>query len=141
MVVLSADGKGIVVRPGALRPATAKDAAAAVPKLATRLCKGEKANRKRMATVGAVYDLASVPRSPADILPIGGGTSAPPASAPAAKDKWLMASLEAYAATVVARVFDEAQRRDPAHQRPWVAIVDGNNHQIARIGAEASPAR
>jgi hypothetical protein len=54
VVVLSADGKGIVMLPGALRPATAKAAAAAVPKLATRLSKGEKANRKRMATVGAV---------------------------------------------------------------------------------------
>jgi hypothetical protein len=41
VVVLSADGKGIVMCPGALRPATAKAAAAAVPKLATRLSKGE----------------------------------------------------------------------------------------------------
>ena len=138
VVVLSADGKGIVMRPGALRPATAKAAAAAVPKLATRLSKGEKANRKRMATVGAVYDLAPVPRSAADILARGGGTGAPPAPAPAARDKWLMASVEAGAATVVARVFDEAQRRDPGHLRPWVALVDGNNHQIDRIKAEAT---
>jgi len=137
VVVLSADGKGIVMRPGALRPATAKAAAAGVPKLATRLSKGEKANRKRMATVGAVYDLTPVPRAPTDILATGGGTSTPPTPTPVAKDKWLMASVEADAATVVARVFDEAQRRDPGHRRPWVALVDGNNHQIARIKAEA----
>src|SRR5664280_2788519 len=31
----------------------------------------------------------------------------------------------------------EAERRDPEHQRTWVALVDGNNHQIDRIGAEA----
>ncbi|MDQ6797235.1 MAG: ISKra4 family transposase [Actinomycetota bacterium] len=137
VVVLSADGKGIVMRPGALRPATAKAAATAVPKLATRLSKGEKANRKRMATVGAVYDLTPIPRAPADILARGGGTSAPPAPAPVAKGKWLMASVENDAATVVAQVFDEAERRDPDHRRPWVALVDGNNHQIDRVKAEA----
>jgi len=136
VVVLSADGKGIVMRPGALRPATAKAAAAAVPKLATRLSKGEKANRKRMATVGAVYDLTPVPRSPEDIL-ASADAAASPTSAPVAKDKWLMASVENDAAAVVTQVFDEAQRRDPGHQRPWVALVDGNNHQIARIKAEA----
>ncbi len=32
---------------------------------------------------------------------------------------------------------DEAHRRDPDHQRPWIALVDGNNHQIDRIKAEA----
>jgi hypothetical protein len=41
------------------------------------------------------------------------------------------------AAAVVAQVFTEADRRDPRRQRTWVALVDGNNHQIARIQAEA----
>ena len=53
LLVLSADGKGIVMRPDALRPATAKAAGRATAKLATRLSKGEKRNRKRMAEVGA----------------------------------------------------------------------------------------
>src|SRR5680860_1208220 len=68
LLVLSADGKGIVMRPDALRPATAKAAGHATAKLATRLSKGEKRNRKRMAEVGAVYDLTPVPRVPADII-------------------------------------------------------------------------
>lgn len=38
---------------------------------------------------------------------------------------------------MIGRVFDEAERRDPQHQRRWAALVDGNNHQIERIGAEA----
>ena len=42
------------------------------------------------------------------------------------------------AAQVVAGIFDEAERRDPDHRRSWVALVDGNNHQIDRIQAEAS---
>ena len=42
------------------------------------------------------------------------------------------------AATVVARVFDQAERRDTGHQRVWVALVDGANHQLDRIRAEAT---
>ncbi|MDQ6745942.1 MAG: ISKra4 family transposase, partial [Actinomycetota bacterium] len=34
-------------------------------------------------------------------------------------------------------IFAEAERRDPDHQRTWIALVDGNNHQIDRIKAEA----
>ena len=49
VLALSADGKGIVMRPEALRLATARAAAKTSPKLATRLSKGEKRNRKRMA--------------------------------------------------------------------------------------------
>jgi len=50
--------------------------------------------------------------------------------------KWLTASLVEAAATVVGQIFDEAGRRDPGHQRTWIALVDGNN-QINRIRAEA----
>lgn len=137
VLVLSCDGKGIVMRPEALRPATAKAAAAGTTKLATRLSKGEKRNRKRMAEVGAVYDLSPVPRTPADILARSDdpGDATP---APTAKGKWLLASVVEDSAAVVARIFDEAQRRDPAHRRTWVALVDGNNHQIERIAAEAT---
>lgn len=50
VLVLSADGKGIVMRPAALRPATAEAAARTNLKLKTRLSKGEKRNRKRFHT-------------------------------------------------------------------------------------------
>jgi hypothetical protein len=66
--VLSCDGKGIVMRPDALRPATAKAAQESSPKLGSRLSKGEKRNRKRMAEVGAVYDITPVARSPAEVM-------------------------------------------------------------------------
>ncbi len=52
-------------------------------------------------------------------------------------NKWLTASVIDDAATVVGQVFDEAHRRDPAHERTWIALVDGNNHQIDRIHTEA----
>ncbi len=140
VLVISCDGKGIVMRPEALRAATAKAAAAGNTKLATRLSKGEKRNRKRMAEVAPVYDLIPVPRAPADILPAvddTGHDGRAPTRAPTATGKWVMASVVNGAATVVAKIFDEAERRDPVHKRAWVALIDGNNHQIDRIQAEA----
>ena len=66
---LQCDGKGIVMRPGHLRPATAKAAAKSAAKLATRLSPGEKHGRKRMAEVVAVYDLKPAPRTVEDVIP------------------------------------------------------------------------
>jgi hypothetical protein len=134
VLVISADGKGIVMRPGALRPQTAKAAQRASPKLKTRLSKGEKRNRKRIAEVGAVYEVTPAPRTPEDVL---ASTEHKTLPAPTAKRKWLIASVVEDAASVVAKVFAEAERRDPDHERTWVALVDGNNHQIDRIKAEA----
>jgi hypothetical protein len=63
LVVLSADCKGIVMPPGALRAATAK-AAARLGKMRTRLASGEKPNRKRMAALVTVYDAEPTKRRP-----------------------------------------------------------------------------
>ncbi len=133
VLALSFDGKGVVMRPDGLREATAK--AAASQKLSTRLSKGEKRNRKRMCEVAAVYDLTPVPRTIADILPYDQGQQ--PSPAPRTAGKWLHASVTDDAATVIAAGFAEADRRDPDHQRTWVALVDGNAHQIDRIHTEA----
>jgi len=135
VLVISCDGKGVVMRPDALRPATAQAAARSTTKLATRLSKGEKRDRKRVAEVGSVYDTAPVPRTPDDIMPAADDRDRKPA--PTAHNKWLVASVVEDAAAVVSRVFDEAERRDPDHRRTWIALVDGNNHQIDRIQAEA----
>ena len=69
VLVLTGDGKGIVMRPDALRPATAKAAASGRNKLATRLSPGEKHGRKRMAELACVYDAAPAPRAPATSSP------------------------------------------------------------------------
>jgi hypothetical protein len=137
VLALSVDAKGIVMRPEALRAATAK--AATSQKLATRLSKGEKRNRKRMAEVGSVFGVVPSPRTPHDI--IAEATSTPDQAraqaGPATVDKWLTASVTADAAQVITQVFDEAERRDPTHQRTWIALVDGNNHQIDQINTQA----
>jgi hypothetical protein len=136
LLVLSFDGKGIVMRPEALREATAK-AAAARRKLATRLSPGEKHGRKRMAELAAVYDAAPAPRAPADIIGPPGQDSQPRQPGPAATAKWLTASVTDDIAAVITAGFDEAERRDPNHQRTWVALVDGNPAQIEAITAQA----
>lgn len=124
------------MRPDSLRSATHKAAAAATTKLQTRLSKGEKRYRKRLAEVGAVYDVSPVARTPTDVL--GSKRSDDPPPAPKAKNKWVTASVVEDAAEVVAKIFDEGDRRDPDRKRRWVALVDGNNHQIDRIQAEAN---
>lgn len=134
VVVLSVDGKGIIMRPDSLRPHTANAAAGATTKLQRRLSKGEKRNRKRMAEVGAVYDLTPIARTTDDVLASGGGGEQ---QRPRAKAKWLTASVADDAAEVVAQVFDEAERRDPLQQRTWVALVDGNRHQLDCLRVEA----
>jgi hypothetical protein len=136
-LVISCDGKGIVMRPEALREKTKKAAEAATAKLSSRLSKGEKHGRKRMATVAAVYDVTPTPRTPEDVF----GPGEERAEAPTAKNKWLTASVVHDAAAVVASLFDQAERRDPDRARTWVALVDGNNHQIDRIEAEAKRRR
>lgn len=135
VVVISVDGKGIVMRPDALRPGTQRAAEAHTTKLKTRLSKGEKRGRKRMAELGSVYTITPVPRRASDIF---ASSDQQPPEAPVAEHKWLVASVVEDAAEVIRQVFDEAERRDPDHKHRWVALVDGNNHQIERINSEAT---
>jgi hypothetical protein len=137
VLVLSCDAKGVVMRPEALREQTKKQAQDAKQKLQTRLSKGEKRGRKRMAEVCAVYEVTPVARAAADILPATDEQRAAARQGPEAKNKWLSASVTDDAATVITQMFQEAGRRDPEHKRSWVALVDGNNHQIDRIKKEA----
>jgi hypothetical protein len=137
VLVLTCDAKGVVMRPEALREQTKKQAQDAKQKLQTRLSKGEKRGRKRMAEVVAVYEVTPGQRTGADILPATDQERQAARQGPEAKNKWLTASVTDDAAIVITQMFDEAQRRDPEHKRSWVALVDGNNHQIDRIKKEA----
>jgi hypothetical protein len=119
LLVVTFDGKGIVMRPEALRLATAKAAENGHRKLATRLSPGEKHSRKRMAELAAVYDAAPAPRSPADIIRLPGHEMPARRPGPAAKGKWLTASVTDDITTVITAGFDEAERRDPATSAPW----------------------
>ena len=138
---LQADGKGVVMRPDSLRPGTAARAERASAKLATRLSPGEKHGRKRMAEIVAVYDLEPAPRTVADIIPTRRRSAQDkPARrpGPVVTGKWLAANLTDDLPAVIAAMFDEAERRDPAHERTWVALVDGNRQQIDTIREQAA---
>jgi hypothetical protein len=139
LLVLSADCKGIVMRPGALRAATAK-AAAKLGKMRTRLTAGEKPNRKRMAALVTVYDAEPAKRRPHDVIaPPGGRAGARPLRpGPKALAKWLAGSVREDPADMIAAAFDEAEARDPLHLRTWVVLVDGAEHQLGLIHAEAA---
>jgi len=136
LLVLSADGKGVVMRADALRTrAPARPRAGPAPK--PRLSGEEQHNRRRMAEIGAVYDAKPAPRTPADILCSAAPERHEPEPGPVARNKWLTASIVKAPAEVIKRIFDEAERRDSKHRRTWVALVDGANHQIERIRFEA----
>ena len=148
-LILTFDGKGIVMLPGAL-PATARAAASAEGKLATRLSPGEKHGRKRMCELACVYDAAPVPRTAEDIISTPAQkrrkkkaqASKPKGSRkprePQARGKWLTASVTDDIPAVIAAAFDEAERRDPGHSREWAVLIDGNNTQIEAVTAEAA---
>ena len=129
MLVLSFDGKGIAMRHEDLREATRK-AATAAPKLHTRLAKGEKPNRKRMAQVAAVYSIARWHRTSSDVLH---GLREPSTARPRPTNKRVWASAQRSAQAVIEDAFAEARRRDPDLRRRWVVLVDGQRDQITRV--------
>jgi len=137
LLVLSADGKGVVVRRDDLREATRKRAERErKTKRKRRLSPGEKRNRKRMGTVAAVYSIAPWARTPEEIMGIADTAEnvIPLAKRrPRPTDKRVWASLEKDADEVVDDAFREALRRDPGRRRKWLCLVDGDLEQLERV--------
>jgi hypothetical protein len=137
LLVMTLDGKGIVMRQEELREATRQAAENTRHKLERRLSKGEKKGRKRMATVAAVYDLTAQARRPEDVLAELRPVHEASKPRPRARNKRVWARVEKSAEEVTAEVFEEARHRDPECRRRWVVLLDGDRHQIARVRAEA----
>ena len=133
LLVISSDAKGVVMHRQDLRPATRK-ASERTPgsKLGTRLSKGEKRNRKRMATVAAVYSVAAQVRTPEQMLAVLAreeeAEQKSPRPRPQHKRVW--ASLEQEPREVLQEAFREALQRDRQGNQRWVAVVDGNKTQL-----------
>ena len=114
LLVLTTDGKGIVMHKDDLRPSTKKKAEAGNKKLETRLSPGEKKNSKRMATVASVYNIERFVRATEDFknelasIKVVKEIKRPK---PLAKRVW--ASVEKPPEKVVEEMFEEALRRDP----------------------------
>jgi hypothetical protein len=125
------------LRPDALRPQTARKARKR-SKPGKRLGSGEKAGNKRIAETGVVFD--AIPpdgpaRTPEDIMTRPAGE---PARSPQAVNRWYTCGITASRAEVIASLFREIDRRDPGRQRDWLALVDGDSHQIDVFTAEAA---
>jgi hypothetical protein len=135
LLVMTFDGKGIVMVPEDLRPATKKAAKRGARKLATRLTSGEKRNRKRMAEVAAIYTVPRYVRTPLDVLANLDGSHPKDdrPERPKVRNKRVWASVEQDPEAVIAETFHEARARDPQHRRQWVVLIDGNKDQLSAI--------
>ena len=137
LLIISTDGKGVVMRHEDLREGTRRAAEKSERKLQTRLTPGEKSNRKRMAQVATVYSIAPFPRSAADIVHTLRDASEVDAKRPRPTDKRVWASVEKSQRSVIREAFSEGLRRDPDKRRRWVVLVDGEGKQLRAVKAEA----
>jgi hypothetical protein len=149
ILVLSADGKGIIMIEKALRETTRKNAEQKKKKGKVRLKssknKHKKKNNKRMAEVAAVYDVESNIRVASDIITLPKKeedvktTDSPDTTQenktirPKAKNKRVWGSVEEDMEHVIQELIEEALRRDPNQKRPWVMLVDGHVQQLKII--------
>jgi len=117
LLVAAVDAKGI--------PMVKPERAQRTP----RLSKGQKTNRKRMATVAAVFTRLPWIRTAEEVVESlfrsgpAPPTSHPPPPRPENKRVW--ASLVKGKAAVIAEVALEMQRRDPARSKTHLALSDG----------------
>jgi len=132
LLVLTFDGKGIVMRPESLRECT-KKAARKSKKLNSRLSQGEKKDRKRMAQVAAVYTVRPQQRSAESIMTKDDDNENVRTFRPPIRNKRVWASVEREAEAVIEEAFREALCRDPEQKRNWVILIDGLPHQIRLI--------
>jgi hypothetical protein len=132
IVVLSADGKGVPLRKPADAPAIA----------AHDHARGPKPDRKKMAVLGAAYQIEPHVRTPLAVIESlfrdpTVPSARPEAHRPVPHEKRVCAVLPVVAAVAEALapprpvevIFPwlqaEARRRDPDHQQPWVVLMDG----------------
>jgi hypothetical protein len=111
------------------------------PEVAARVVrrgKGEKANKKKMATVAAVFSQAPVVRTPKAVLDslfAAPGAPSPQKRRPRPTAKRVWASLLSNKDSFIADVRAEMIRRDPRHRRTWVMVTDGERALQRRVTA------
>ena len=136
-LAISADGKGVAMRPEARRRRT-RAPEQRVRTFEKRAGTGEKKGHKRMAETGCVFDVVppEQPRTPEQVMrPEGGSAENKP---PRAQNRWYTCDITAGRDVTIGKVFDEADRRDPGHRRTWIALVDGDNYQLGLVQAAAA---
>ena len=105
--------------------------------LTRRLAKGQKANKKRMATVAAVFTRAPWVRTPQQVVEslfrISRPTPDDAPTPPRPENKRVWASLLKGKTAVIQEVADEMQRRDPPASKTRVALTDGERALQIRV--------
>jgi hypothetical protein len=124
IVVAAVDGKGIpmVKEQGAQR--------------VVRRGKGQKANKKRMATVAAVFTQPPRVRTPEEVVESLFRTDPRPAEKnppPRPEDKRVWASLSQSKDEMLGDVAAEVERRDPQRTKTRVAVTDGERALQQRV--------
>lgn len=136
VLVQTFDGKGIRMHVEDLREETRAQALRSKKKEPSgQESRSEKAHRKRMATVAAVYTVEPWVRTAKDILDTLGPLRLLSAETqrPEPQNKRVWASVLQEPETVIRQSFEEAQSRDPKHTKRWVVLVDGNAHQLRLV--------
>ena len=136
-LAISADGKGVAMRPEARRRRTrAPDQK--VRTFDKRAGTGEKKGSKRMAETGCVFDVLppEQQRAPEQVMRPDPGS--PGKKGPRAVNRWYTCDITAGRDVTTGKIFDEADRRDPGHLRTWIALVDGDIYQLGLIQAAAA---
>ena len=136
-LAISADGKGVAMRPEARRRRTrAPDQK--VRTFDKRAGTGEKKGSKRMAETGCVFDVLppEQQRTPEQVMRPDPGS--PGKKGPRAENRWYTCDITAGRDVTIGKIFDEADRRDPGHLRTWIALAGGDIYQLGLIQAAAA---
>jgi len=126
LLIASVDGKGVPM------------VKSASGERKVRLARGEKRNKKRMSTVGAVFTQKPNIRTPEAVVESLFAESLKPHPTkhyhrPEQKRVWasLLLSKDAF----IAQVQAEMRRRDPQHQKSWIVVTDGERALQRKVAA------
>lgn len=99
--------------------------------------KGEKANKKRMATVAAVFCKDPCPRTPEEVVESlfaeGPRSERPKAERSYPEGKRVFASLKRSKDETIHEMAEEMERRDPQRSKTWVCVTDGERALQRRV--------
>lgn len=132
ILVVTADCKGVPLVRSALPPEKA-EVVAPPPLAKRRRGKGEKANKKKMAAVGAVYTIEGFERTSDEVIDEVMRKKAA-ARRPEPKQKRLRAELLVGKVALFVWLADEVARRDPERIKPLVFLSDGERALHDRQG-------
>ncbi len=139
LLILTSDGKGVVMRTEDLREETGKKAEDKKndSKMSGQfIMNKKKSDTKRMATVASVCEIARFVRKPEDIIQeffFKPDSEKKKIRRPRPKAKRVWASPENSGNEVINEIFEEALQRDPSNHKEWAVLVDGDPHQIKKF--------